>query len=102
MGKLFLLEGNMATSVAILMGRESIFPSPSGRLPDCLIDMAWVRCTSLNLNGQVVVIGSATRNICASCSLQRGQTVAEIQGGTYLPYLCLVHDYVCPERGVFL
>lgn len=64
MGSLFLLEGNVATSVAILIWRESVFPSHSRKVPDSLIDLAWIKCTSLNLTGHVWVIGAATTNIC--------------------------------------
>lgn len=54
----------MVTSVAILIGRESVFPRHSSREPDRLIDLAWIKCTSLNLTGHVLVIDEATTNIC--------------------------------------
>lgn len=82
----------VATSVATLIGRESHFPSHCSTMLDCLIDVAWARCISLNLIRQISVISEAATSVCAGYSLQREQAGAEVQ--------CRVHHVFASCRTI--
>lgn len=99
MGVLFLLEDNVVTSVVILIGRESVF---SVLLAECrTVSVAWlVRCASLNLAGQVLVIAEATTNMCAVFTAKRtsrGWNLVQSVLTNPSPDACLC----LPERGSF-
>lgn len=100
MGKLFPLEGSVATSVAILIGRETIFPHHSSRISRRSHWPSWDPCTSLSrLVRSRLLVGPPQISVQMFNSKSTSRGWNPIQ--EYLPVLQLGHYYACWRGGPF-